>query len=215
MVRAILIDLDDTLADDRYAMEQAVLELWQAQTESPVTDAKNLTARWLSITDKHWRRFRAGETSLQGQRRDRLCELFDRKFTETKADQLFDKYLAHYERNWRLVADAPDFLAATSRLPKVIVTNSEVNQATRKVGILNIGTHFMAVVTPEVAGAPKPKPKIFQHALELLGLPAANCMMIGDSHEYDIQPAHRLGMATFHVSAAPGRGLREAARAAN
>lgn len=214
MIRGILIDLDDTLADDRFSTEQAVLALWQTHATKPTTDAGELKARWLTITDKHWRRFRAGETSLQGQRRDRLSELFGQAFTDTQADQLFDEYLAHYERSWRLVAGATEFLAATSALPKVIVTNSEVRQATRKVGLLSIERHFRAIVTPEVAGVPKPKPEIFRHALDLLGLPASDCMMIGDSHEYDIQPAQALGMATFHVGTAPGRGLQEALRAA-
>jgi putative hydrolase of the HAD superfamily len=212
MVRGILIDLDDTLADDRLATEQAIAALWRSQ--APVSDATDLSSRWLSITDKHWRRFRAGETTLQGQRRDRLAELFGQKFTEAKADQLFDEYLFHYERSWKLVAGAAEFFAATTKLPKVIVTNSEVNQATRKVALLNIGSHFVGLVTPEVAGVPKPKPEIFKRALEVLGLPASDCMMIGDSHEYDIQPAQALGMATFHVSSAPGCGLAEAVRAA-
>lgn len=210
MIRGILIDLDDTLSDDRFATEQAVLALWQTRAERPAVDAHALKARWLTITDKHWRRFRAGETSLQGQRRDRLSELFEQSFTEAQADQLFDDYLTHYERSWRLVAGATEFLAATSAIPKVIVTNSEVSQANRKVGRLDIGSHFVAIVTPEVAGVPKPKPGIFTHALDLLGLPACDCLMIGDSHEYDIQPAHGLGMATFHVGADPGRGLRAA-----
>ncbi|WP_084545023.1 HAD family hydrolase [Derxia gummosa] len=211
MIRGILIDLDDTLADDRLATEKAIAALWQSR--APERDASNLSLRWLSITDKHWRRFRSGETTLQGQRRNRLAELFDQKFTEAQADQLFDEYLYHYERSWTLVAGATEFLAATARLPKVIVTNSEAKQAARKVALLSIGSHFIGLVTPEVAGAPKPNPQIFRYALQVLGLPASDCMMIGDSHEHDIQPAQALGLATFHVGNAPGCGLAEAARA--
>lgn len=211
MIRGILIDLDDTLADDRLATEQAIAALWRSR--APGVNAPDLSSRWLSITDKHWRRFRAGETTLQGQRRDRLAELFGVRFTQTKADQVFDEYLFHYERSWTLVAGAAEFFAATATLPKVIVTNSEIKQAARKVARLAIGSHFVGLVTPEVAGVPKPKPEIFTHALGLLGLPPSDCMMIGDNLEYDVRPAQALGMAAFHVRSAPGRGLADAARA--
>jgi putative hydrolase of the HAD superfamily len=214
MIRGILIDLDDTLADDRFATEQAVLALWKSKNESQEFDVLQLTARWASITDTHWRRFRAGQTTLQGQRRARMNDLFGQTFSEANADELFAEFLRHYEKNWRLTPGASAFLSVTSRLPKVIVTNCETNQASSKMARLNLSSHFVGVVTPEVAGVPKPKPGIFKHALELLGVPASDCMMIGDSEEYDIEPARALGMATFLVGGTHGFGLAEAARAA-
>jgi putative hydrolase of the HAD superfamily len=212
MIRGILIDLDDTLADDRFATDQAVLELWKSKNETEECDLESLKIRWAEVTDRHWRRFRTGQTTLQGQRRARMAELFGQKFSDAVADKLFEEFLGFYEKNWRLAQGASDFLSRTSGLPKVIVTNCETHQASSKVARLNLGSHFLGVVTPEIAGAPKPKPEIFQHALGLLGLPASDCLMIGDSAEYDIEPARALGMSTFLVE--PGFGLAEVARAA-
>jgi putative hydrolase of the HAD superfamily len=214
MIRGILIDLDDTLADDRFATDQAVLEIWKSKNEGGKFDAEALKARWAEITDRHWRRFRNGQTTVQGQRRARMAELFEKKFSDDEADALFERFLGFYERNWRLTEGASEFLSLTSGLPKVIVTNCEANQASSKVARLNISIHFVGVVTPEDAGASKPKPGIFRHALGLLGLPASDCLMIGDSDEYDIEPARALGMSTFLVGGEQGLGLAEAARAA-
>jgi putative hydrolase of the HAD superfamily len=214
MVRGILIDLDDTLADDRFATDHAVLSFWKSHNEGSAEEDSVVTARWSEISEKHWRRFRSGQTTLQGQRRARISELFAQDFSESRADSLFDEFLSHYERSWRLAPGAHHFLQATAHLPKVIVTNCDAHQAARKVERLNLGGHFLAVVTPELAGVPKPKLGIFEHALKALGLPADGCLMIGDSEEYDIQPARALGMATFLVGGASGRGLAEAASAA-
>ena len=90
----------------------------------------------------------------------------------------------------------------------VIVSNGERGQSLRKVERLGMGRHFVAVLTPEDTGKPKPDPSIFLAALALLGLEPADCLMIGDNHEVDIVPARSLGMAAFHVSMhEPGRRL--------
>jgi putative hydrolase of the HAD superfamily len=179
MIRGILIDLDDTLADDRFATDQAVVELWKSKNDYCESDTGSLQTRWAEITDKHWRRFRTGQTTLQGQRRARMAELFEQKFSDAEADELFEEFLGFYEKNWRLARGANEFLSLTSRLPKVIVTNCETNQASSKVERLNLSSHFLGVVTPEIAGVSKPKPGIFQHALGMLALPASDCLMIG------------------------------------
>jgi putative hydrolase of the HAD superfamily len=108
-----------------------------------------------------------------------MAELFEQKFSDAEADELFEEFLGFYEKNWRLARGANEFLSLTSRLPKVIVTNCETNQASSKVERLNLSSHFLGVVTPEIAGVSKPKPGIFQHALGMLALPASDCLMIG------------------------------------
>ena len=51
----------------------------------------------------------------------------------------------------------------------------------------------------------KPDPAIFQAALAAAGVPAEECIFIGDSAEEDIQPALALGMQAFQVQAKNGR----------
>ncbi len=51
----------------------------------------------------------------------------------------------------------------------------------------------------------KPAPEIFQAALAAAGVPAEQCIFIGDSNDEDIQPAIALGMQAFQVQAKNGR----------
>jgi putative hydrolase of the HAD superfamily len=196
---AILVDLDDTLFDDRYAMSNAIAELRQSHEFAAHLPTTELAGRWIELTEFHWRRYRDDEISFQEQRRERLRALFARAMDPAEADRIFDQYIALYERHWRLVPGAAEFLAHTAGKPKVIVSNGERGQAARKVRHLAIEAHFIEVVTPELAGAKKPHPEIFAFALAKVGAAAQQTLMIGDNHDADIAPAAALGMATFHV----------------
>jgi len=211
MARGILIDLDDTLIDDTFAMRQAAQSFREFHPDLAAFADAEIADRWAELTEFHWRRFRDGETTLQGQRRARIRGLLSRDVADPEADALFARYLERYETHWRRVEGADEFLARTAGVPKVIVSNGERGQALRKVERLGMGRHFVAVLTPEDTGKPKPDPSIFLAALALLGLEPADCLMIGDNHEADIVPARSLGMAAFHVSPhEPGRRLVDA-----
>ena len=208
MPLGILIDLDDTLIDDTFAMRQAARSFGELHEDLAALATDRLADRWGELTETHWRRFRDGKTTLQGQRRARVRGLLSRDVPDPEADALFARYLERYETHWRLVEGADEFLARTAGVPKVIVSNGERGQALRKVERLGMGRHFVAVLTPEDTGKPKPDPSIFLAALALLGLEPADCLMIGDNLEADIVPARSLGMAAFHVSMhEPGRRL--------
>jgi FMN phosphatase YigB (HAD superfamily) len=54
-------------------------------------------------------------------------------------------------------------------------------------------------VTSVDAGCRKPDPRIFAMAVTLAGVPARDCVMIGDSEEADIGPAMAFEMRTIRV----------------
>jgi putative hydrolase of the HAD superfamily len=194
-----LIDLDDTLIDDAWAMRSAARS-FAVNFEIPGCDtSEQVVDRWVALTQLNWRRFRNGELSLLEQRRERVRGLLQRQLNDPAADDVFASYMAQYQLNWRLVSGATEFLRRTESLPRVIVSNGERGQVHRKLSALGIQDHFVAVVTPEDAKVPKPNAKIFLQAVSLLGMKPHDCLMIGDDFEADIQPAQSLGMSTFHV----------------
>jgi putative hydrolase of the HAD superfamily len=214
MPSAILVDLDDTLLDNRYAMSSAITGLRQTHDFASHLGATELAKHWIELTEVHWRRYRDEELSFHEQRRERLRAVFARAMDAAEADHIFDQYIALYERHWRLLPGAAEFLAHTADKPMVIVSNGERGQAARKVRHLAIEAHFVEVVTPELAGAKKPRPEIFAFALAKVGAVAQEALMIGDDYDADIAPAAALGMATFHVqSDVVGQTIRDAIRA--
>jgi putative hydrolase of the HAD superfamily len=200
MPRALLVDLDDTLLDDRGAMAAAVLQLRAQRSLAPEVDDSALVQAWDSVGRQLWRAMALGQITFQEQRRLRLRQVFQLQISDDAADSLFADYLAHYERAWALLPGTQEFLQATAHLPRVIVTNGNKPQALRKTDKLGLTTQFLAVVTPEDCGARKPDPRIFLHALGLLGVSAEETVMIGDNLEADLVPAAALGMRTFHVN---------------
>lgn len=212
MVHGCLIDLDDTLIDDTWSMEVAAKWLAVKFAIPGCDTSEQVVARWTVLTQLNWRRFRNGELSLREQRRERVRGLLQRELNDGEADEVFAGYASEYQRNWRLVPGATEFLRRTATLPRVIVSNGERSQVHRKLTALGIRHHFVAIVTPEDAEVPKPNAKIFLHAAELLGLRPHQCLMIGDDYEADIRPAESLGMSTFHVvRGTEGREILDAA----
>jgi len=213
MIRAILLDLDDTLLDDTHAMNNAVLALAARHAVPACANAAEVQQRWAELTQVHWRAYRLGTLSLQGQRRERVRGLLQRPLPDDEADAMFAVYLEAYRAHWRVLPGVPEFLHGTRHLPRAVVSNGERGQAHRKLEALGLHPHFAAVLTPEDAGAPKPDPRMFLQAAAQLGVMPGQCLMIGDDAEADIAPALALGMATFQVArGATGRGLLDALR---
>lgn len=198
-VRALLLDLDDTLIDDRRAMAAAVLQLRAHMGLAPSEENDGVATRWDAIGRSLWARCAAGEISFAEQRRVRLRETFGIALSDPQADALFHEYLRFYALHWGLLPGATEFLAATAHLPRALVTNGHRAQVHKKLQALELAHHFQLVVTPDDCEAKKPDPRIFLHALELLGVPPQHAMMVGDNAVSDIAPAAALGMQVFHV----------------
>ena len=64
------------------------------------------------------------------------------------------------------------------------------------------GLRFDAIITSESAQTYKPGPRIFEAALESLGVRPADVIHVGDSLVADVQGASRLGMRTVWVNRA-------------
>ena len=213
-MKALLIDLDDTLLDERSAATRAFstfVEVHAAVLGAESSDT--LLERWGSVAAHHWARFQRGEVSFQGQRRGRVRDFLQLKLSDSEADRAFEPYWRQYEQSWSVFPDVPDFLARTSHLPKVIVTNGERPQQMQKIQTCGLLDHLVGVVTPSDCGRWKPDLAMFSAALRVLGISAQSCMMVGDSIENDVEPARAMGMAFFHVDRANGQGLSSLFRA--
>jgi putative hydrolase of the HAD superfamily len=204
----LLIDLDDTLVDDRAATASAFAAFLDSHAAIVGRqDRGDLLERWRALSIHHWDRFARGEVTFLGQRRERVRDFLQADFSDAEADRAFEPYWSTYESSYSLFADVPAFLDRTRQLRKVIVTNGERPQQLRKLETTGLLAHVEKVVTPTDCGHWKPQAGIFGAALRALDVEPGSCMMIGDSLANDIEPAKALGMASFHVDRANGRDL--------
>ena len=214
-MKALLLDLDDTLVDERHAVRMAFSAFIEAHRDcfQDVSD-ETLHSRWREVTLRHWVRCERGEVSFQDQRRHRLREFLDRPLTDAEADEAFAPYRSTYLASLRLFEDVPIFLARTEHLARIIVTNGDRPLQERKMEATGLSSQVTAMLTPMDCDSWKPDPGIFVSALEKLGVAADQCAMIGDDEVRDIEPARKLGMQAFRVAAGhPERTLLKALEA--
>jgi 2-haloacid dehalogenase len=79
----------------------------------------------------------------------------------------------------------------------------------------HLGVEFYRVTTAQQAGAYKPSLKIFELALNRIGVPAQRILHVGQSLYHDVLPAQSLGLTAVWVNRPSARGgvgaVREAA----
>jgi putative hydrolase of the HAD superfamily len=109
---------------------------------------------------------------------------------------------------WRLYPEVEEVLTALgSRFELGVITNFDGRFRTIA-DQLGIARHFRHVVISSEAGADKPEPRIFQHALEMAGFAAAEALHAGDDPIADWQGAERAGLHVFRLER-PGNSLRD------
>jgi putative hydrolase of the HAD superfamily len=204
MIRALLIDLDDTILCETVAVKSAINALvfnkfahFQLITLDD-TDS-SLFDIWGQASSKYWQQYIKGEISFQQQRQLRVRALFGEHISDQAANTIFDQYLALYESYWTAAPGCELFMLKTASIPKVVVTNGNKAQAIQKLKKLHLLEYFSAIFTAEEFAA-KPNPAIFNAALKILNCAPQDALMIGDDELTDIAPAKQLGIHTFQVS---------------
>ncbi|MDE2517866.1 MAG: HAD family hydrolase [Methanocorpusculum sp.] len=96
----------------------------------------------------------------------------------------------------------PDLLTdlQTAGVRLAVITNSDSAEAHLRLELLGIAGFFEAVVTPDTFGIKKPDPAVYQKTLDLLGVAAADTIMIGDRLDRDVTPAREAGMRAVHAA---------------
>ncbi len=118
-------------------------------------------------------------------------------------DACFDALWDHYASPaaWRSREGAQDALRALARrgLALGLVSNFDLRLPAILQG-LGLAKHLRAIVLPAHAGAAKPDPRIFQHALAELGVAAAETAYVGDDAEHDLAGARGAGLRAFDAA---------------
>jgi 2-haloacid dehalogenase len=108
----------------------------------------------------------------------------------------------------------PDAADALARLrlaghTPCAVTNSAADAARAALTEAGLIEHLDAVVGADAVGAYKPDPRVYRHALDVLGLDAAQTWFVA-GHWWDVTGAKRVGMRTAWVARDEGAWLQSA-----
>jgi len=200
VIRAVLLDLDDTLLDTRAAMvaagEAAAAALWpQAGPEVRHGAGVHFHADLNDI----FARYTSGELSFAQMRHARVADLLD-FVTLAPADEAFQRFEDVYEpaflTNLHLFDDVMPVLEVLRSLgmPTGVLTNSSSAYTSSKLEVTGLAGFFSVVATRDTLGFGKPDPRAFHHACRLMGVAPSSTLYVGDHLEIDAIAAREAGL---------------------
>jgi HAD superfamily hydrolase (TIGR01662 family) len=197
--RAVLFDLDDTLFDHARATRVALGTLREADPALSRWSIDELDRRHRIVLETWHQEVLAGRASIDQARLARFAELVSQAGgdgAQSRAAALASRYRSLYEVAWYTVAGARALLEALAGqgLRVAIVTNNVRREQQLKLARCGLTSLVEALVTSEEVGVQKPDPKIFQTALDRVGVAAPDAAMVGDAWATDIEGARRAGV---------------------
>lgn len=205
LIRAVLLDLDETIYDERQSVRQALVEASAfAEQRFPGVNRALLERTYLEEADKRWEAFEQeirmkGRGAQQDPLRVReMC--FAQALAISGGAPSFAPELTRHYGDFRRIHHLlfPDTKKTVEKLRKqgfvVLVSNGGSAYQREKLRATGIEECFSAVCISEEVGFSKPQRGIFERALRDVGVVPSEAVMVGDSLEKDILGAKILGM---------------------
>lgn len=201
----LFFDLDHTLWDFDTASEKC----WRTLYEQFELSGKGLPvfetffADYTRHNDRLWERFRDGQISRQDLRWKRIWyTMVDHKaYQESLAHELSAAYLELLPACSVLMPNAKEVLDyCQERYSLHLITNGFEETQRLKLANAGIDSYFSELITSEISNSMKPKPEIFQYALDATGALLEESLMIGDALEIDVLGAMNFGMDAVYFN---------------
>lgn len=187
-IEAVIFDLDNTILDRVKTFRGFTNSLAQ-QYFSHIEDTSAIIERIIELDHDGYK-----------DKNELFSELLLELPWEVKPEhnELMDYYAYHYVRNAILMESAIEMVEHLRKTYKVgLITNGKTLIQYGKIDQLGIRGHFDCILVSEEAGVKKPNVRIFEMALEQLGVEADQCVYIGDHPKNDIEGAGMAGMNTI------------------
>lgn len=207
--KAILFDLDDTIisAGSRKLVFLTLAEEFAAAF-APLTPAE-AAARLEAHAAVFWddpERHRHRRLNLAEGRRTMIAEAFAGMSAEApgatpKAAEAFAARLHAAREENRLFPSAVETLEAirSAGVKMALVTNGSADMQRAKIAQFDLARLFDHIQIEGEAGFGKPEERAYLHAMQALGVEAADTWMVGDNLEWEVAAPQRLGIfAVWH-----------------
>lgn len=222
MIRAVLLDLDDTLFDHRGCSRDAlgaVRACHDAFKAIPPAELERTHARVLE--DLH-ARVMLGQLPLEQARRERFRRLLEEHGvpagagTGSAAEAAAAAYRDRYREVRRAVRGAAALLERLrARAAVGIVSNNLYDEQLDKLRVCGLDSLIDELVVSEREGVSKPDPAIFLTAVARLRATPETTVMVGDSWTADVAGAQAAGLSAIWFNPlglpvpAGGAGVRQ------
>lgn len=212
-VRALVLDVDDTIVDTQEAMVLAGTRAAAAIWPHRAGEHRAMAQRYYDDPERWFPRYASGDVAFEAMRAGRLAEVaaaFGVEVPDGAHLSYEEAYAPAFRSAQRLFPDVPGLLAAAEdeRLPVALLTNSAQAPTRVKLEALDLVGRFDVVVTTDTLGFGKPDPRVYLEACRLLGAEPDRVLCIGDSIEWDVLGAEAAGLRAVWLDR-DGRGTSE------
>jgi len=211
-VRALLLDLDDTLlaysagVDDSWAQACGAAALPVEAATLVAALAETRTWFWTGDAERHARE----RVNMLGAWTKIVAEALTRCgcADDALAAAIATDYAARRREAMRLFPETRAFLDALRArgLPLALVTNGDAVQQRDKIERHDLARYFGAILIEGEFGCGKPEERVYREALRRLGVRPEGAWMVGDHLEWDVFAPQRLGLTGVWIDRG-GAGL--------
>ena len=195
MIKAVLIDVDDTLLDFKKCAHQSIL---LAGRERGLILPDDIIEIFTRHNDGWWHKIERGELTKAELRLKRWAGIFEEIGIDTDGptfDDLFKKYLA---KSHVKIEGAERLLQYLSRYKLYVASNAH-DEEYQRVRLKNAGLldYVDGLFVSGAIGANKPTKEFFDRCMTVLeGIKPQEVVMVGDSLTADIKGARDYGYHT-------------------
>ena len=210
-MRALLVDLDDTLLDYSGGADTC----WEAACDAAAPEVERTALLGALLDARQWfwsdparhRRERVDMLGAWTKIAARALDACGCASADTAA-AVAQVYAERRRASWRLFPEAAAFLTElrTRGVPLALVTNGDARHQRHKIERHDLARWFEAILIEGEMGYGKPEEAVYREALRRLGVNARDAWMIGDHLEFDVAAPQRLGLRGVWVDRA-GTGL--------
>jgi 2-haloalkanoic acid dehalogenase type II len=196
-IRAITLDLDDTLWDTPPVIRRAerALRDWLS-THYPRTTERFSAADVMALRRDVLAEHEDLAHDLTFLRREVIRRMGEATgYTDIDVDAAFEVF----DRHRNALELFPDVLPALERLARAF-TLVAVTNGNARLDVIGIDGLFDGYVSARTAGAAKPSTRIFDAAVEAAGAAPGETLHVGDHPEYDVHGARRAGLRAAWVN---------------
>ena len=196
MITNVFFDLDHTLWDFEKNSEMAFDSIFKINY--PNISTSTFIEKYIPINQACWKLYQNDEITHEQLRYNRLKHSFDAldyAISDSEINQMAEDYIRFLPENNHLFDGAIEILDyLNTKYSLHIITNGFAGVQYKKIENANIHGYFQSITNSEMAGAKKPNPIIFLHALALAKANKENAVMIGDCLDADVGGALNFGI---------------------
>lgn len=196
-VRAVLLDLDDTLFDHLGTARRATAAVLDEEPALAAAGLDVVLAENLRLVEAMHAGVAAGAISADDVRGERWRRVLLRFGGDpTRGPALAARYRSAYAEREGLVDGAIELLAALGArgVRRVVVSNNVRSEQEGKVARLGLARHLDGLVVSADHGICKPDPRLFAIALDVAGATASDAVHFGDAWVNDVLGALGAGL---------------------